>query len=42
MKSKKRSRFEDYYVPWDRWFENRVIPSKEGSLFFDIIERKIS
>jgi hypothetical protein len=40
MKSKKEVVFEDYYVPWDRWFENRVIPSKEYSCFFqDITER---
>ncbi len=34
--------FEEYYQPWDRWFENRVIPSKEGlSIFFqDITEKK--
>jgi PAS domain S-box-containing protein len=34
--------FEDYYHPWDKWFENRVIPSKNGiSIFFhDITDRK--
>lgn len=34
--------FEDYYPPWDKWFENRVVPSDEGiSIFFhDITERK--
>lgn len=34
--------FEDYYQPWDKWFENRVIPSENGlSIFFhDITERK--
>lgn len=33
--------FEEYYQPWDRWFENRVIPTKEGiAIFFhDITER---
>src|SRR3972149_11232902 len=33
---------EDYYAPFDRWFENRVYPSKDGlSIFFtDITERK--
>ena len=33
---------EDYYAPWDRWFENRIYPSKEGiSIFFtEITERK--
>ncbi|MBI4630341.1 MAG: PAS domain S-box protein [Chloroflexi bacterium] len=34
--------FENYYAPFDRWFENRIYPSKEGlSIFFtDITERK--
>ncbi|WP_308993205.1 sigma 54-interacting transcriptional regulator [Mariniflexile litorale] len=34
--------FEDYYHPWDRWFENRVIPSKDGISvsFQDITDRK--
>lgn len=33
---------EDYYEPWDRWFENRIYPSKDGlSVFFrDVTERK--
>ncbi len=22
--------FEEYYAPWDKWFENRVFPSAEG------------
>ncbi|MBS3992614.1 MAG: PAS domain S-box protein [Bacteroidetes bacterium] len=35
--------FEDFYTPWNRWFENRIIPSSEGiSIFFqDITERKL-
>jgi PAS domain S-box-containing protein len=34
--------FEDYYAPWDRWFENRIYPSKDGlAVFFtEITERK--
>jgi len=34
--------FEDYYAPFDRWFENRIYPSKNGlSVFFsDITKRK--
>jgi len=34
--------FEDYYAPFDRWFENRIYPSKDGlSVFFtEITERK--
>ena len=33
---------ENYYEPWDRWFENRVYPSSNGiSIFFhEITERK--
>lgn len=35
---------EEYYPPWDRWFENRIYPSKEGlSIFFqDITPRKLA
>ncbi|MDZ8051472.1 MAG: CHASE3 domain-containing protein [Aulosira sp. ZfuVER01] len=35
---------EEYYPPWDRWFENRIYPSKEGlSIFFqDITRRKLA
>ncbi len=33
---------EDYYAPWDRWFENRIYPSAEMLciLFTEITERK--
>jgi PAS domain S-box-containing protein len=33
---------ENYYAPWNRWFENRIYPSPEGvSIFFhEITERK--
>ena len=33
---------ENYYEPWDRWFENRIYPSPDGlSIFFhEITERK--
>jgi PAS domain S-box-containing protein len=33
---------EEYYPPYDRWFENRIYPSRDGiSIFFhDISERK--
>src|SRR3972149_2899297 len=33
---------EEYYPPYDRWFENRIYPSKDGlSIFFhDITDRK--
>jgi PAS domain S-box-containing protein len=35
-------RLEDYYPPWERWFENRIYPSPNGlTIFFqDITERK--
>ncbi|WGV23318.1 PAS domain S-box protein [Halotia branconii] len=35
---------EEYYPPWDRWFENRIYPSSEGlSIFFqDITRRKLA
>jgi PAS domain S-box-containing protein len=34
--------FEDHFAPWDRWFENRIYPSKAGlTVFFtEITERK--
>ncbi|HLA08193.1 MAG TPA: PAS domain S-box protein, partial [Anaerolineales bacterium] len=34
--------FEDYYAPFERWFENRIYPSKDGlAIFFtEITERK--
>jgi PAS domain S-box-containing protein len=33
---------ENYYQPWDRWFENRIYPSPQGlSIFFhEITDRK--
>jgi PAS domain S-box-containing protein len=33
---------EEYYPPWDRWYENRIYPSANGlSIFFhEITERK--
>jgi len=42
VETQKPISFEDYYEPWDRWFENRVIPSEDGlAIFFqDITERK--
>jgi len=35
--------FEDYYQPWNRWYENRIIPSENGlAIFFqDITDRKL-
>ncbi|MGC3999354.1 MAG: PAS domain-containing protein [Anaeromyxobacter sp.] len=34
--------FEDYYPPWDCWFENRVFPSPDGpGIFFsEVTERR--
>jgi len=36
--------FEDHFVPWDRWFENRIYPTAEGiTVFFsEVTERKRS
>lgn len=36
--------FENYYPPFDRWYENHVIPNNNGlAIFFqDITERKIA
>ncbi|MFT5249981.1 MAG: PAS domain S-box-containing protein, partial [bacterium] len=44
MKTKKQINFEDYYAPMNRWFENRLLPSKEGLVVFiqDITERKLA
>ncbi len=42
MEEQKFIQIEEYYPPYDRWFENRIYPSKEGlSIFFqDVTERK--
>lgn len=34
--------FEEYYPPWDQWYENRIYPSADGlTIYFtDITERK--
>ncbi|OUL28007.1 histidine kinase [Nostoc sp. RF31YmG] len=35
---------EEYYPPWNRWFENRIYPSEEGLSIFlqDITRRKLA
>ncbi len=35
-------RLENYYPPWDQWYENRIYPTHDGiSIFFtDVTERK--
>ena len=42
MEEQKYIHLEEYYQPYDRWFENRIYPSSEGlSIFFsDITARK--
>lgn len=42
LRTQRASTLEDYYAPFDRWFENRIYPSEDGiSIFFtDITERK--
>ncbi|MDO9137102.1 MAG: PAS domain S-box protein [Lutibacter sp.] len=34
VKTGKPVSFENYFKPWDKWFENRIIPSSEGVLMF--------
>ncbi|TDH28551.1 PAS domain S-box protein [Segetibacter sp. 3557_3] len=43
MKKQAYIRLEDYYPPYDRWFENHIYPSPDGlSIFFrDITEQKL-
>ncbi len=42
MRTREVVLLEDYFAPWDRWFENRIYPSGDGisSFFTDITERK--
>jgi PAS domain S-box-containing protein len=42
MNSQMPVEFEDNYLPWNRWFINRIFPSHEGiTIFFaDITEKK--
>lgn len=42
MAEQRPLQIEEYYSPWDRWFENRIFPSPDGiSIFFrEITERK--
>lgn len=43
VKTRKPVSFENYFEPWNRWFENRIIPSSEGIIMFfhEITSRKI-
>ncbi|HEY9222266.1 MAG TPA: PAS domain S-box protein [Lutibacter sp.] len=34
IKKGKPLSFENYFEPWNKWFENRIIPSEEGALMF--------
>lgn len=42
METQQPVTLEEYYPPYDRWFENRIYPSEDGlSIFFsDMTERK--
>ena len=42
MAQQKPEQIEDYYPPWNRWFENRIYPTSDGiTIYFqDITERK--
>ena len=44
MREQKPVHLEDFYPPWNRWFENRIYPSKDGlSIFFtDVTERRLA
>ncbi|GGK37391.1 MULTISPECIES: PAS domain S-box protein [Flavobacteriaceae] len=44
LKTKKPVNFENYFAPWNKWFENRIIPSKNEMLiiFQEITDKKIS
>ncbi|UMB53164.1 PAS domain S-box protein [Lutibacter sp. A64] len=44
LSTKKPISFESYFEPWDRWFENRIIPSKDEVLIFfhEITDKKRS
>lgn len=36
--------FENYFKPWNKWFENRIIPSQDGVLMFfhETTDKKIT
>ncbi|MCF6182264.1 PAS domain S-box protein [Lutibacter sp.] len=41
VKTNKTIHFENYFEPWHKWFDNRIIPSEEGvSMFFEEITAK--
>ena len=42
VREQREIRLEEFYPPWDRWYENRIFPTPDGlSIFFtDISERK--
>ena len=43
MTSRRPETLEDHYEPWDRWFENRIFPTKDGGIaiyFTEITLRK--
>jgi len=44
IETKKPISFENYFEPFDRWFENRIIPSDDGIMMFfhEITEKKQS
>lgn len=44
MDSRRAESLEAYYVPWSRWFENRIYPTPEGIAiyFHEITDRRLS
>lgn len=44
LKQKEPITFENYFEPWDKWFENKITPFEDGvlMLFHDITDQKIN
>ena len=44
LKSQKTISFENYFEPWNRWFENKIMPTDNGVMMFfhEITERKLN
>jgi hypothetical protein len=40
MKERVFIQTEEYYEPYDKWFENNMFPSENGIFFVDITDRK--
>ncbi|MFI1770826.1 PAS domain-containing protein [Thalassobellus citreus] len=42
METQEKIVYNDYFAPWDKWIENRLVPSKKGLFVFfkDITEKR--